>query len=99
MSGGGTKTTTALTLHWPIELQQSSPPGAAVEKTAVKPPWKTLRVSHFSPARRRLGSQQTETPPQSGCLRYSLELHSPQICRSIRHKPNHAGRNLQRILA
>jgi hypothetical protein len=35
------------TLRWPTEPRQSSPPRAAVEKTAVKPPWKTLRVSHF----------------------------------------------------
>ena len=32
-----------------------SPARAAVEKTAMRPPWNTLRVSHFSTARRRLG--------------------------------------------
>ena len=31
---------------------QSSPPPAAVQKTAIRPPWKRLRVSHFYPARR-----------------------------------------------
>jgi len=36
---------------------------------------------------------------QHPCLRHSLELHSPQICRSIRHKPNHASRNFRSILA
>jgi hypothetical protein len=35
--------------HFALEgrTRQSSPLDAAVEKTAVKPPWKTLRVSHF----------------------------------------------------
>ena len=28
--------------------------------TAIKPPWKTLRVSHFPTARRRLESSRTE---------------------------------------
>jgi hypothetical protein len=37
--------------------------------------------------------------PSIRCLRHSLELHSPQICRSIRHKPNYAGRNFRSMLA
>ena len=32
----------------------NSQPYAAVEMTAIKPPWKTLRVSHFPTARRLL---------------------------------------------
>ena len=44
--------------HFALEgrTRQSSPLDAAVEKTAVKPPWKTLRVSHFLTARRLPGS-------------------------------------------
>lgn len=42
-------TTTGLTRHWPIARQRSSQSYAAVELTAIMPPWKTLRVSHIPP--------------------------------------------------
>jgi hypothetical protein len=52
---GSTITTiTGLTLHWPIERQPNLQQFAAVEMTAIKPPWKTLRVYHIPTARRLL---------------------------------------------
>jgi hypothetical protein len=42
------------TRHWSIEPQQSLQPFAALEMTAIKTPWKTLRVYHISTARRLL---------------------------------------------
>jgi hypothetical protein len=33
--------------RWPIEPHPNSRPYAAVEKTTMKPPWETLRVSHY----------------------------------------------------
>jgi transposase len=66
---------------WTIAPRRNSLLGAAVEKTAMRLPWKTLRVSHFPTARRRLGSQRNTTTHQPRCLSHSLELHSPQICR------------------
>jgi transposase InsO family protein len=53
ISGGATINTSVHTLRLRIERQPSSPPLAAEEKTAITPPWKTLRVSHFTSARRR----------------------------------------------
>jgi hypothetical protein len=42
--GYTTTTTTGHIPHWPIAHQLSSPLHAMVEKTAIEPPWKTLRV-------------------------------------------------------
>jgi len=33
-----------------VAVRRSSPLAAAVEKTAIEPQWKTLRVSHYSTA-------------------------------------------------
>jgi hypothetical protein len=49
-------------------------------KTALEPPWKTLRVSHTSTAWRRLAVMSPTLRSQSSCLRPSLELHKPQSC-------------------
>ena len=76
---GATTTTNVRTRRWTIAHRRSSPPSAAVEKTAMRPPWKTLRVSHFSTARRRLGWSAKTTAPQPCCLRHSLELHWLEI--------------------
>ena len=73
----------------PCKALMSKRRASCIENSAAfsfderQPAWKTLRVSHFPTARRRLGSWRTETTPQPCCLRHSLELHSPQICRSI----------------
>jgi len=53
ISGVATITITGLTQRSRIELRPSSRPRAAEEKTAKRLPWKTLRVSHFTSARRR----------------------------------------------
>jgi hypothetical protein len=42
------------TRHWPIARQMNLQLYAAVDMTAIRPPWKTLRVYHISTARRRL---------------------------------------------
>ena len=83
----GLITTTSHTRRWMTARRRSSRGSAAEEKTAAKPPWKTLRVSHFPSARRRLG--------QAPCLRHSLELQYAQTSPSTRAKPNHAGRDFQ----
>ena len=58
-------TTTVPIRHWPIGRQMSSPLPAAEEKTAIEPPWKTLRVSHFPSARLRLGFSLKSDPSSS----------------------------------
>jgi hypothetical protein len=48
---------TTITGHirlWPIARRLNLQLYAAMEKAAIKPPWKTLRVYHFSTARLRL---------------------------------------------
>ena len=40
-----------LTLHWQTARRLNLQQYAAMEKTAIKPPWKTLRVYHFPIAR------------------------------------------------
>jgi hypothetical protein len=42
------------TLPWPIARRLSSQPYAAVDMTAMRPPWKTLRVFHIPTALRLL---------------------------------------------
>jgi len=54
LSGCTITTTTDLTRRSPIARRQSSQPYAAVDMTAIRLPWKTLRVYHISTARRLL---------------------------------------------
>jgi len=68
-------TTIAGTRHWRTEPRPSLQPCAAVEMTANQPPWKTLRVSHISPARRRLAMIESALRSQACCWRPSHELH------------------------
>jgi hypothetical protein len=51
LSGSTITTSTGLTRPWPIARRPSLQPYAAVEMTAIKPPWKTLRVYHIPTAR------------------------------------------------
>ena len=60
---------------WPIARQPNLQQYAAVEMTAMKPPWKTLRVSHISTARRLLAVISPTLRSQASCWRPSLELH------------------------
>lgn len=53
-SGFTITTTTGHIRHWPIARRANLQLYAAVDMTAIRPPWKTLRVYHISTARRRL---------------------------------------------
>jgi hypothetical protein len=44
----------AFNIHKPSQDRLNLQQYAAMEKAAIKPPWKTLRVYHFPIARRRL---------------------------------------------
>jgi len=73
--GSAITTTTGHTRHWPIVRRLSSQLYAAVDMTAINPPWKTLRVYHISTARLRLAVILPTPRSQGPCLRPSLELH------------------------
>jgi len=80
ISGVANITITGLTQRSRIELRPEFAATCSGGKDGEKAPWKTLRVSHFTSARRRQSKGEARTS-QPSCLRHSLELHSPQTCR------------------
>ena len=77
--------------RWQIGPRQSLLPRAAVERRRRSRLGKRCAFPTFPlPGDDR--DHRNEQLPLNPVVRRSLELRSPQICRSIRHKPNHAGR-------